>query len=55
MEDEELTGEREELVCVGESLDILFDAECGIENPEELLEDLCDLASQFCADEDDEE
>lgn len=55
LEDEELTGEREELVCVGDGLDILFDAECGIENPEELLEDLCDLASQFCPDEDDEE
>ena len=54
MEDGELTGEREELVCVGDSLDILFDLSCGIENPQELLEDLCDLASQFCSEEDDD-
>jgi hypothetical protein len=53
MEDGELTGEREELVCVGDSLDILFDLSCGIENPQELLEDLCDLASQFCSEDDD--
>ena len=54
-EDGELTGEREELVCVGDSLDILFEAECEIENPEELLEDLCDLASQFCPEEEGDE
>lgn len=47
-EDGERVDEREELVCVGDSLEILKDAACGIENPEELLEDLCDLASQFC-------
>lgn len=41
-------GEREELVCVGDSLDILSTPQCGIENPQELLEDLCDLASQLC-------
>jgi hypothetical protein len=49
MEDGELTGEREELVCVGDSLDILKDPQCGIENPEELLEKLCKLSPDaFC-------
>ena len=53
MEDGELTGEREELVCVGDSLDILDDptSGCDIENPEALLEELCRLAPDaFCAD-----
>jgi len=51
MEDGELTGEREELVCVGESLDVLQDPACGIDNPEALLDELCKLAPDaFCAD-----
>lgn len=48
LEDGVFTGEREELVCVGDSLEILSQPACQIANPEELLEDLCDLASQFC-------
>jgi len=50
LEDGEITGEREELVCTGDSLDILADDDCGIEDPEELLEDLCELHSAFCED-----
>lgn len=49
MEDGVLTGEREELVCVGDSLDILEEPECEIEDPEELLEELCELSPDgFC-------
>ncbi len=49
LEDGELTGEREELVCYGDSLDIIYSAECGIELPEELFEELCELnAEAFC-------
>jgi hypothetical protein len=41
--------EREELVCVGESLDILASAECDIEDPEALREQLCSLSPDtFC-------
>jgi len=52
MEDGELTGEREELVCLGDSLDILFDdLDCGIADPELLLEELCKLSPDvFCSD-----
>lgn len=49
MEDGEFTGEREELTCVGESLDLLQDPACGIEDPAGLLEELCALAPDaFC-------
>ncbi len=50
MEDGELTGEREELMCVGDSLDVLSDnPDCGIADPEALLEELCALAPDaFC-------
>ncbi|MBT3059010.1 MAG: hypothetical protein G8D61_00015 [gamma proteobacterium symbiont of Ctena orbiculata] len=49
MEDGELTGETEQLVCVGDSLDILQDPACEIEDPEELLEELCEYAPDaFC-------
>ncbi|WP_166264587.1 hypothetical protein [Marinobacter caseinilyticus] len=44
LEDGEFTGEREELVCVGESLDVLNEPACGIDNPEELLDNLCALS-----------
>lgn len=44
LEDEEVTGEREELVCVGESLEILSEPECGLESIEALLEELCTLS-----------
>ena len=52
MDDGELTGEREELMCVGDSLDVLSeDSDCGIEDPELLLETLCGLApATFCGD-----
>ena len=50
LEDGELTGEREELVCVGDSLDVLEERACGIEDPEELLEELCELSDAFCED-----
>ena len=49
MEDGELTGEREELVCVGGSLDVLDDPACGIADPAALREALCSLAPDaFC-------
>ena len=50
MEDGEITGEREELVCVGDSLDVLSeDPGCGIADPEALLEELCKLSPDvFC-------
>ncbi len=52
MDDGEISGEREELMCVGESLDVLSDnPDCGIEEPELLLETLCALAPEtFCGD-----
>lgn len=52
MEDGELTGEREELVCLGDSLDVLSDdPDCGIADPELLLEELCKLSPDaFCSD-----
>lgn len=54
MEDGEITGEREELMCVGDSLDVLSnDPNCGIENAELLLEELCALSPDaFCSDDD---
>jgi hypothetical protein len=49
MEDGEFTGEREELVCAGDSLDILDNAECGIADPPALRAQLCKLAPDaFC-------
>lgn len=52
LEDGEITGEREELVCIGDSLDILTDdPECEIADPEQLLEELCSLSPDaFCGD-----
>lgn len=50
MEDGEITGEREELVCVGDSLDILEEDQCGIENPEALLDELCKLSPDVYCD-----
>jgi hypothetical protein len=55
LEDGEIDPEgREELVCVGDSLDILAHVACGIEDPVELLEELCDLHDEFCDDGEDE-
>ncbi|MCB1683727.1 MAG: hypothetical protein R3E82_04110 [Pseudomonadales bacterium] len=48
LEDGELTGDREELVCVGDSLEVLGEESCGIEDPEALLEELCELHGAFC-------
>ena len=49
MEDDEFV-EREELVCSGDSLEILDRAECGIEDSKALREQLCTLAPEtFCA------
>jgi len=51
MEDGEITGEREELMCLGDSLDVLDDPDCGIEDTDLLLEELCQLAPDtFCID-----
>ena len=47
-EDGEFTGEREELVCVGSSLDVLDDPSCEIADPLALREELCALSSTFC-------
>lgn len=55
MEDGEITGEREELVCIGDSLDVLSDdPDCGIGDPEALLEELCKLSPDAFCDEGDE-
>ena len=49
MEDGEITGEREELVCVGDSLDILSTGACGLDDVEGLLDRLCELSPEaFC-------
>lgn len=53
IEDDKITDEREELVCVGDSLAILSSGACGLGNPEGLLEALCKLSPDaFCPDED---
>jgi hypothetical protein len=45
----EWTGEREELICAGDSLDILYAEACGIADPDELVETLCSYAGEwFC-------
>jgi hypothetical protein len=49
MEDGELTGEKEQLLCVGDSLAILEDPACEVDDPEELLKELCEFAPDaFC-------
>jgi hypothetical protein len=49
MKDGVLTGETEQLVCVGDSLDILADPACEIDDPEELLAELCEFSPDaFC-------
>jgi len=54
-EDGEITGEREELVCVGDSLDVLSTPACDLGDPADvanLLETLCELSPKaFCPDE----
>ena len=55
MEDGEVTGEREELVCVGDSLDVLSTLACNLGTQDDidaLLEALCKLSPDaFCMDE----
>lgn len=49
LEDGEITGERDELVCIGASLDVLADPSCGIEDVDQLKEELCRLSPDaFC-------
>jgi len=49
LEDGKPTGEREELVCAGDSLDVLSDPACGIEDIDALLNALCEVAADgFC-------
>jgi hypothetical protein len=52
LEDGVPTGERDEVTCVGETLDVLDNPDCGIENPAELKQALCELSPDvFCNDE----
>lgn len=44
LEDGEPTGEREEVACSGESIEILNDEACGIGDPDALFEALCEWA-----------
>ena len=48
LEDGEPTGERDELLCVGDSLDVLSDPACGIADVAQLKEELCRLSPAFC-------
>lgn len=51
LEDGEPTGEREEVVCVGDSLDEVLDESCGIADPQALAEALCAWAPEaLCKD-----
>ncbi|NNF17722.1 MAG: hypothetical protein HKN70_13340 [Gammaproteobacteria bacterium] len=50
-EDGEPTGEREEVSCIGDSIDVLNDPACGIDDPATLFDALCDWAPQaLCVD-----
>lgn len=48
LEDGVPTGERDELLCSGDSLDVLSEPGCEIDDPDALLEALCRLAPDFC-------
>jgi len=51
LEDGEISGERDELLCTGPSLAVLSDPSCGIADPDALLEELCKLSPDaFCVD-----
>ncbi len=50
-EDRNYIEEREEVTCVGDSLDVLYDASCGIADPLALKEALCFWAPTLCTDE----
>jgi hypothetical protein len=45
-EDGEPTGEREEVSCIGDSIDVLNDPACGIADPEALFDALCAWAPE---------
>lgn len=45
-EDGEPTGEREEVTCIGESIDVLDDPSCGIADPDALFDALCAWAPE---------
>ena len=49
LEDGKPTGERDEVLCTGNSLDVLSDPSCGIKDPSALLDQLCELSpAAFC-------
>ena len=49
LEEGQPTGERDEVLCTGNSLNVLNDPSCGIDNPSTLLEQLCKLSpTAFC-------
>jgi hypothetical protein len=49
LEDGEPDGERDEIVCNGDSLVVLNDLSCGIDDPISMLEQLCELSpAAFC-------
>ena len=50
-EDRNPIGEREEVTCVGDSLDVLDDKSCGIADPDALKAALCFWAPTLCTDE----
>lgn len=49
-EDRKPIGEREEVTCVGDSLDVLDHPSCGIDDPEALKDALCFWAPTLCTD-----
>ncbi len=46
LEDGEPTGEREEVTCIGSSIDVLNDPSCGIADPAALFDALCAWAPE---------
>ena len=51
LEDGEPSGERDEVLCIGDSLDVLDESDCGIDDSSALLEQLCELSPKaFCVD-----
>ena len=51
-EDGEPTGEREEVTCVGDSIDVLNDPSCGIADPDALFDALCAWAPDALCEDD---
>jgi hypothetical protein len=54
LEDGEATGEREEVSCIGDSLDVLDDPSCNIADPDALRDALCAWAPDALCGEDDD-